>query len=63
MSNLKLGQACYEVGITGEIIESNYGGHDWKDDLGLRQPTKHDLEVWLATVRNEWKGRQDEKKR
>ena len=55
---LKLGQACYKLDmLNGRIIESTYGGHDWVEDLGLIQPTKHELEVWLAPIRNEVKRR------
>jgi hypothetical protein len=55
---LKLGQACYTLDmLNGQIIESTYGGHDWTEDLGLVKPTKHELEAWLATIRNEVKRR------
>lgn len=55
---LKLGQACYTISsLSGEIIETTYGGHDWMEDLGLIQPTKNELEKWLATIKNENKVR------
>lgn len=54
MSRLKLGQSCYKLDtITGAIIESTYGGPDWMERLGFVKPTRHELEVWLATIRNE----------
>lgn len=56
---LKLGQSCYVLDfISGDIMETNYGGHDWMEDLGLVKPTRHELEVWLATIRNEVKRRE-----
>lgn len=61
MTKLKLGQACYKLDvITGDIIESTYGGHDWLEDLGLIKPTKHDLQLWLSTIKNENKRRNNE---
>ena len=53
-AKLKLGQACYTIsGLSGEIIETTYGGHDWMEDLGLVKPTRNELEKWLATIKNE----------
>lgn len=51
---LKLGQACYTLDmLNGQIIESTYGGHDWAEDLGLVKPTRHELQLWLSTIKNE----------
>lgn len=54
MTKLKLGQSCYVLNVlTGDIMESTYGGHDWMEDLGLVKPTRHELQLWLSTIKNE----------
>ena len=54
MNRLKLGQTCYKIDVlNGEIMETTYGGHGWMDDLGLVKPTRHELQLWLSTIKNE----------
>ena len=54
MNRLKLGQTCYKIDVlNGEIMETTYGGHSWMDDLGLVKPTRHELQLWISTIKNE----------
>lgn len=57
----KLGEAVYMLdGISGTIIDTNYGGPCWQEKFGFISKNPAELRKWMSTVKNENLRRQND---